>query len=191
MSCLPGKGSLYNLQLTCKHDRAKFGFPDLQGLEGTRIHEAELLTDPLSGMKYFFAALPLSYIFHDERIYPRHKLQRPGLVEEFFKGRPQLHISLAWVATSGSDAGKVQMFDGQHKAAAQVLLDTTWLPMRIFVDPDIETLLQANTNAGSKLRQVAFDKSAPLRHLGSALYRDRTERYQVETRKSSRRFQLF
>ncbi len=107
-----------------------------------------------------------------------------GLVEEFFKGRPQLHVSLAWVSTSGADEGEVQMFDGQHKAAAQILLDVGWLPLRIFVDPDLDVLLQANTNAGSKLRQVAFDKSI-LRHLGSALYLDRAARYQAETTRSA------
>ena len=37
-------------------------------------------------------------------------------------------------------------------------------------------LLQANTNAGSKLRQVAFDR-AVMRHLGSSLYYERERRY--------------
>lgn len=51
------------------------------------------------------------------------------------------------------------------------------------MDPDIDVLLQANTNAGGKLRQVAFDKSVQ-RHLGSALYRDRVERFERETGRS-------
>ena len=37
--------------------------------------------------------------------------------------------------------------------------------------------MQANTSAGSSLRQVAFNKSV-MRHLGSSLYRERAERYQ-------------
>jgi hypothetical protein len=41
------------------------------------------------------------------------------------------------------------------------------------------TLLTTNTNAGTTLRQVAFDKSVQ-RHLGSALYLDRIERYKVD-----------
>jgi hypothetical protein len=57
------------------------------------------------------------------------------------------------------------------------------LPVRVFVDPDPDALLQANTNAGSSLRQVAFDKSIQ-RHLGSALYRDRIEKFQRETGRS-------
>ena len=49
--------------------------------------------------------------------------------------------------------------------------------MRVFLEPDINVLLQANTNAGGKLRQVAFDV-AVMRHLGSSLYVDRVKRYQ-------------
>ena len=51
------------------------------------------------------------------------------------------------------------------------------LPVRVFVNPSVNVLIQANTNAGSTLRQVAFDK-AVMRHLGSTLYGDRLKRYQ-------------
>ena len=68
------------------------------------------------------------------------------------------------------------MFDGQHKAAAQILIGIRKLPVRVFVEPDLNILLQANTNAGDKLRQVAFD-TAVLRHLGSTLYAERVKQY--------------
>jgi hypothetical protein len=56
-------------------------------------------------------------------------------------------------------------------------LGTKELPVRIFVRPDTNVLLQTNTNAGDKLRQVAFD-TAVLRHLGSTLYAERVHQYQ-------------
>lgn len=43
----------------------------------------------------------------------------------------------------------------------------------------MDILLTTNTNAGTTLKQVAFDKSIQ-RHLGSSLYIDRVERYQQE-----------
>jgi hypothetical protein len=49
--------------------------------------------------------------------------------------------------------------------------------MRVFLEPDTNVLLQANTNAGGKLRQVAFD-TAVMRHLGSSLYAERVRKYQ-------------
>ena len=69
------------------------------------------------------------------------------------------------------------MFDGQHKAAAQILLGVRELPVRIFIRPDRKVLFEANTNAGDKLRQVAFDARVK-HHLGSTLYSERVEEYQ-------------
>ena len=142
------------------------------------ITSVPLFKDGLSGMEYAFAMLPLEYLHHDDRINPRSIGSNiRGLIEEFMRKRPQLHVSLAWWHDDGSGAGQVKVFDGQHKAAAQILLGQRRLPVRIFFNPDINVLLQANTNAGDKLRQVAFD-AAVLRHLGSTLFAERVRQYQ-------------
>jgi hypothetical protein len=135
-------------------------------------------------MDYFFAVLPIAYLHHDAAINPRPigKALR-GLVEEFYKRNPQLHVGLALVEVShdgDSPRARVRIFDGQHKLAAQVLLGVTTLPVRIFVDPDPNRLLTANTNAGTTLRQVAFDMSVQ-RRLGGTILLSRIERYRVET----------
>jgi hypothetical protein len=49
--------------------------------------------------------------------------------------------------------------------------------VRIFLNPDTNLLLVANTNAGSTLRQVAFD-AAVMRHLGSSLFTERIRQFQ-------------
>jgi hypothetical protein len=142
------------------------------------IRKVPIYHDQLSGMKSFFTALPLEYLHHDDRINPRSiGVNIRGLIEEFLQKRPQLHVGLAWWTPQSDDAGAVKVFDGQHKAAAQILLGARELPVRVFLEPDVNVLLQANTNAGGKLRQVAFD-TAVMRHLGSSLYVDRVKRYQ-------------
>lgn len=155
---------------------------------GSQIYEERVYTDELSGFRYFFSELPIEYLFHDDRINPRSIGQNISkLLKEFFLKRPQLHISLGWVEIDDSQKVNVKIFDGQHKAAAQVLLGVKKLPVRVFLNPDVDVLLTTNTNAGTTLRQVAFDKSVQ-RHLGSALYIDRVERYQRETGLSSDEF---
>ena len=142
------------------------------------LRQAPLLHDKLSGMRSAVINVPISYLHHDDRINPRSiGSNLRGLIEEFREGRPQLHVSLGWWAPDENAAeGPIKVFDGQHKAAAQILLGVKELPVRVFIEPDINVLLQANTNAGGKLRQVAFDASV-MRHLGSTLYIERVEKY--------------
>ena len=167
-----GKESLHLKRIASS---VEFSFPHA---DDNDIHIAPLYTDKLSGMEYFFALVPIKYIHHDDVINPRSIGSNVrGLIEEFLKERPQLHVGLASWTSGTNDAGILKLFDGQHKAAAQILLGATELPVRVFVNPSVNVLRQTNTNAGSTLRQVAFDK-AVMRHLGSTLYWDRLKQYQ-------------
>jgi hypothetical protein len=171
-------GAKHDLSLRIDGNAVSFSLPQIGKNE---IHTTPLHADELSGLRYFFAKLPIAYLFHDDKINPRAiGGSLSPLVEEFFKKRPQLHVALAWAEVRG-DTGHthIQVFDGQHKATAQVLLGVRELPVRVFVNPDLDLLLTTNTNAGTTLRQVAFDKSVQ-RHLGSALFQDRLDRYRKD-----------
>ena len=171
-------GAKHELYLKVDGNSVQFSLP-LVG--DNQIHVVPLYKDDLSGLSYFFAKLPIAYLFHDDKINPRSVGgSLSGLVEEFFKKRPQLHVALAWTEVpSVGGSTRIQILDGQHKATAQVLLGVRSLPVRVFLNPDFDLLLTTNTNAGTTLRQVAFDKSVQ-RHLGSALFQDRIERYRKD-----------
>ena len=167
-------GAKSKLRVKRYSDRVEFSFPDV---EDVQTRSAPLHQDKLSGADYFFAVVPLEYIHHDDRINPRDiGANVRKLIEEFLEGRPQLHVGLGWWTPEEDGAGALRLFDGQHKATAQIMLGVRELPVRVFVDPDLDVLTTTNTNAGSSLRQVAFDK-ATMRHLGSTLYADRVVQY--------------
>ena len=139
------------------------------------IYKSQIFKDHLSGEESCFLELPIEYLYHDEIINPRGINRSIGkLVKEFDKGNPQLHLSLVRV-----DDNKLKVFDGQHKAVAQILLGTKKLVVRIFLNPNVDRLTETNTNAGSTLRQIAFDKSI-MRQLNNTLYSERVKRYQNE-----------
>lgn len=174
-------GAAHDLPIMRNGMELSISFPDIAQTAITRL---PVYKDALSDMEYSFAQLPIEYLHHDDMINPRGigKALR-GLVEEFHRKNPQLHVGLGWldIPAAGADAkARLRIFDGQHKIAAQVLLGARRIPIRIFLSPDRDHLLNANTNAGTTLRQVAFDKSVQ-RRLGSSLLYNRIERFRVET----------
>lgn len=170
-------GSKHPIQTALKQGELSYS---LAAVGDTSVSTMPVWTDQLSGLKYGFANLPIEYLFHDDRLNPRGiGANIRALIIEFFGHFPQLHVPLAWVDTSEDGGSRVRIFDGQHKAAAQVLLGVRRLPVRIFVDPDPDLLLTANTHAGTTLRQVAFDK-ATQRHLGASILIDRIDRFRAD-----------
>lgn len=172
------KGAAHELPMRIEGEKLLFSMPDMNR---NSIEQVPIYADELSGEKYFFTKVPIEYLFHDERINPRPVGgSLNGLIDEFHKKRPQLQVSLAWTEMKdGNTKAKIHVFDGQHKATAQILLGVRELPMRVFLNPNLDNLLNANTNAGTTLRQIAFDKSVQ-RHLGSALFLDRLARFRKE-----------
>ncbi len=170
-------GSKYSLKFRREDN---FILYTLANTGNTEIIKSPIYKDKLSGLEYFFAVLPIEYVFHDDKINPRSIGSNISkLIDEFYQGNPQLHISLGWIDIKDNSESNVKIFDGQHKAAAQVMLDVKEIPVRIFINPNEDLIILTNFRAGTVLRQVAFDKSIQ-RHLGNTLYYDRVKRYQDE-----------
>jgi len=165
-------GSKCNFRYDIENSTLKYSFTDNGN---NKIIETPIFTDKLSKEIYSFIEVPIEYIFHDEIINPRginNSISK--LIKEFEKGNPQLHLSLARIENE-----KLLIFDGQHKAIAQILLGAKKLMLRIFIKPNVDKLTETNTNAGSTLRQIAFDKSI-MRQLNNTLYYERVKKYQLD-----------
>lgn len=165
-------GSKYLFKYKIENDILKYSFNEL---DGKNFYETRIYTDSLSKEKSCFMEIPVEYLYHDDVINPRGINSSINLlVKEFYKGNPQLHLTLARI-----DGSFIKVFDGQHKAAAQILLGAKSVFVRLFISPDINKLTETNANAGSKLRQIAFDKSV-MRQLNNTLYQERVKKYQLD-----------
>ena len=165
-------GSKYEFKYKIEDGLIKYSFEELGDLE---IKTAPVFIDALSNEQFAFISVPIEYLYHDEMINPRGINSSISLlVKEFHKPNPQLHLSLARL-----EDNKIKIFDGQHKAVAQILLDVKNIVVRLFLNPDVERLIETNTNAGSKLKQIAFDKSI-VRQLHDTLYAERLSKYQKD-----------
>lgn len=116
-------GSKHNLPVRLNGEKMSFSLEELP--KSNQVYKLTIYRDPLSGFKSFFALLPIEYIFRDDKdINPRSISDKvKKLIKEFYLRRPQLQVSLARINFEGDHANpKVFIFDGQHKAAAQILL---------------------------------------------------------------------
>ena len=99
-------GAKAPLRLRTKGDVVEFSLPEVGD---NAIRAVPMLEDKLSGMRSFFAAFPLEYLHHDDRINPRSIGSNiRGLIEEFLQKRPQLHVALAWWAPESDGAGNAE-----------------------------------------------------------------------------------
>lgn len=113
-------GSKYWLRIRREEESVLISFPEVGD---NSVQRFPVYRDKLSGMDTFVAVFPIEYLHHDDRVNPRSiGANIRDLIEEFLKERPQLHVALAWWAPGSEGAGLLKVFDGQHKAAAQVLL---------------------------------------------------------------------
>jgi hypothetical protein len=107
---------------------------------------------PATGMRYFYSVLPIAYICNDTDLQPRPLEQKR--VWELYR-HLTAHTQLA-PAVCRLVAGKIMLFDGQHKSAAQIWAGRRSLDCKVYIDPDVRLLKDTNLIAHDKLRQMPF-----------------------------------
>lgn len=107
---------------------------------------------PATGMRYFYSVLPIEYVSNDTELQPRPLEQKR--VWEMYRHLTR-HTQLA-PAVCRLVGGKVLLFDGQHKSAAQIWAGRKTLDTKVYIDPDVRLLKDTNLIAHDKLRQMAF-----------------------------------
>jgi hypothetical protein len=120
--------------------------------------EVPLTTCPATGEKYFYAVLPVSVIRNDSDLQPR-ALETERLWQLYLHLRQHTQLAPA-VCRLVDDS--LLLFDGQHKAAAQVWAGRGAFDCKVYLDPDVRRLKETNLSAHDKLRQMPFYTSTLL-----------------------------
>ena len=149
----------------------------------------ELQECPLTKWKYFYCTLPVDVLDSDDDdegakmgLQPRF-LIFDKVFEMFrhFQHYPVLQPSIGRISD-----GRILLFDGQHKAAALLWTGRKIFECKIYIDPEIDRLNQANISAHDKFAQTRFFSSIMVLKLGAQFGKDFDEYKNIEldTKKS-------
>lgn len=107
---------------------------------------------PSTGFKYFYIVLPVEFLNNDIELQPRPlEFKRLWELYRHLLVNSQLTPSICRLSQN-----KVLLFDGQHKAAAQIWAGRKNVECKIYIDPSIKVLKETNLVAHDKLRQMPF-----------------------------------
>jgi hypothetical protein len=120
--------------------------------------QTSVSVDPATSETYFYASLPFRVLRNDAELQPR--ALEPDRVWELYR-HLRNHTQLA-PAVCRLVADDLLLFDGQHKAAAQIWAGRNAVDCKVYVEPDVRRLKDTNLAAHDKLRQMPFYTSTLL-----------------------------
>jgi len=171
------------------NDRVQVSY-NLRGSPQTK--EFQILVDAANpDIRSFVGMIPCECLHHDSAVNPRSIVDLEPMIEEFYNGNPQLQPSLATLTVNAnSSRGKILLFDGQHKAAAQMYVGNSSVFVRVFLNCDKARLKETNFRAHTRLAQIHFPQLVEDR-VGDDLFSESFNRFVAAadlTRKSERSF---
>jgi hypothetical protein len=107
---------------------------------------------PSTGFKYFYIVLPVEFLNNDIELQPRPlEFKRLWDLYRHLLVSSQLTPSICRLSKN-----KILLFDGQHKAAAQIWAGRKNIECKVYIDPSVRILKETNLVAHDKLRQMPF-----------------------------------
>jgi hypothetical protein len=129
----------------------------------------QIQTCPLTGWQYFYGNLPISILNSDDDdddamgLQPRYLIfDKVFEMYRHFRIYPVLQPSIGRISHN-----HILLFDGQHKAASLLWNKRKEFECKIYLDPDLRKLNQANIAAHDKYAQTRFYASVMILKLGN------------------------
>lgn len=117
---------------------------------------------PITGMKFFYAQVPVRNIINDGKEESDIELQpRPLIIDHFWNLYRHLRVNTQLQPSICRVEGEnpILVFDGQHKAAAKIWAGSKYIDAKVFIEPDVVKLMKTNLVAHDKLKQLRFYSS--------------------------------
>ncbi len=144
------------------------------------IHEC-----PTTGWNYLYATLPIEYIRNDSELQPRAIRENSmWVLYRHFQRNTQLAPSICRI----DESGHLLLFDGQHKAAAQIWAGRPMIECKVYLEPDERTLKETNLEAHGKFRQMSFYSHELMKKYADIFGEDWTEYMATDGEKSEQGF---
>lgn len=153
-------GELYPIREEVIYDLTDNAITLKYNLKGkTNVLSYPIISDSLDkSVKSFVGMVPFEILNHDASINPRSIADLEVMIEEFYNKNPQLFPSLAILEETSVTKGNIMVFDGQHKAAAQLYLRSGLLFLRVFVNVEKAKIKKTNLRAHTVVAQIHFPK---------------------------------
>ena len=112
-----------------------------------------LYTCPAMGWPYFYALIPVRHLRNDRDLQPRPLRQQfVWSLYRHFQRNTQLAPSICRLDGNGV----LLLFDGQHKAAAQIWSGRKVVECKVYINPDKKLINETNLEAHQAYRQMSF-----------------------------------
>ena len=147
-----------------------------------------LYTCPVTNWRYFYALMPVQYLRNDRDLQPRALRQQSmwGLYRHF-----QLNTQLAPSICRFDENGTLLLFDGQHKAAAQIWTGRKAVECKVYIQPVAKRIKETNLEAHQSYRQMSFYSYELMKKYADICGEDWEEYYALEGHKSESGFVEF
>lgn len=144
----------YSVKAEISENTIKISFKERK--EAKKIEFPLLVDEVDKTVRSFIGMLPFTILFHDSTINPRSIVDLEHMIEEFYNKNPQLLPSLAVLNIVNNNDGRISVFDGQHKAAAQLYVRSPRLFVRVFLNINRSKIKRTNFRAHTLLAQIHF-----------------------------------
>ena len=127
---------------------------------------ANLMTDPATGVRFFFCDVPVSFICNDADVQPRKiDWSHAWSMAQDFENHPVHEPSSCRIDLDQNGRGRLGQFDGQHKTTAQIILGRKSVQTEVYISPSLLMIRDLIVSIQNKIRKLPLQAAIAITKL--------------------------